>query len=84
MDYVHLEDLDRRYHIRLPATTDQPIGSKQEDAASVHALQLSPGELQTSLDKLKEKIGWKPEQAGSEFLASQVAFFGIYDGSVGF
>jgi hypothetical protein len=71
------------YPVRLPVTTDQPIGSEQEDAASVHALQLSPGELQTSLDKLKEKIAWKPEHAGSDFLASQVAFFGIYDGSVG-
>ena len=50
----------------------------QEDATSVHGLQLPVIEVQTSLKR--QKVDWKSDAAGSAFLASQVAFFGIYDG----
>lgn len=52
--------------------------SYQEDALSVHALQLQPNELQLSLKKAN--IEWDPSKSGTEHLAGQVAFFGIYDG----
>ncbi|WVQ96512.1 hypothetical protein IAU59_003617 [Kwoniella sp. CBS 9459] len=55
----------------------------QEDAASVASLQLDPKELQYSLSKLKQPYQWDPSTAGSDFLASQVAAFGIYDGHGG-
>jgi protein phosphatase PTC6 len=50
----------------------------QEDAAAVHALQIPPKEMQTTLKKIG--VDWDPALAGNEFLAGQVAFFGIYDG----
>jgi Tfp pilus assembly protein PilO len=52
----------------------------QEDAASVHALQLQPEELKRTLQKLD--VQWDPSKAGMDHLAGQVAFFGIYDGCV--
>jgi len=53
----------------------------QEDAYGVHALQLAPGELKLSLEKHKRR--WDPSKAGSDTLAGQVAFFGVYDGHGG-
>ncbi|WVF68997.1 hypothetical protein IAT40_003771 [Kwoniella sp. CBS 6097] len=55
----------------------------QEDAASVAALQVDPKELQYTLSKLKQPYQWDPSTAGSDFLAAQVAAFGIYDGHGG-
>ncbi|OCF37170.1 PP2Cc protein phosphatase [Kwoniella heveanensis CBS 569] len=55
----------------------------QEDAASVASLQLDPVELQYTLSKLRQPYRWDPSAAGSDFLASQVAAFGIYDGHGG-
>ncbi|ORX37257.1 phosphatase 2C-like domain-containing protein [Kockovaella imperatae] len=55
--------------------------AEQQDQSAVHALQLSPAEIQYSLEKIKYK--WDASKAGSPFLASQVAFFGIYDGHGG-
>ncbi|ORY25947.1 phosphatase 2C-like domain-containing protein [Naematelia encephala] len=55
----------------------------QEDRTAVHALQISPKEISLSLSKLKEPPSWDSSKSGSEFLASQVAFFGIYDGHGG-
>nr|XP_019012939.1 PP2Cc protein phosphatase [Kwoniella pini CBS 10737]OCF51720.1 PP2Cc protein phosphatase [Kwoniella pini CBS 10737] len=55
----------------------------QEDAATVGSLQLPPDELQTSLRKLKKPYEWDPISSGSDFLAGQVAAFGIFDGHGG-
>ncbi|WVR06506.1 hypothetical protein IAU60_003537 [Kwoniella sp. DSM 27419] len=55
----------------------------QEDAASVGAMQIDPKELRSSLKQLKEPYEWDPASAGGDFLASQVAVFGIYDGHGG-
>ncbi|KAK6907993.1 hypothetical protein I203_101994 [Kwoniella mangroviensis CBS 8507] len=55
----------------------------QEDAAVVGSLQLPSSELQTTLRKLKSPVEWEPSSAGSEFLAGQVAAFGIFDGHGG-
>ncbi|KAK4683537.1 protein phosphatase PTC6, partial [Tremellales sp. Uapishka_1] len=55
----------------------------QEDATSIHGLNLPVDELKYTLSKNKADVEWNPEKAGSEFLASQVAFFGIYDGHGG-
>lgn len=63
----------------------------QEDAYAIHAIQISPSELQKSL-KISGHA-WDPAgsapprsngkaKADDHFLAGQVAFFGIYDGSV--
>ncbi|CAD6582211.1 MAG: hypothetical protein TREMPRED_003236 [Tremellales sp. Tagirdzhanova-0007] len=53
----------------------------QEDAASLQGLQIPAQELRNTLQK--QKTPWDPSRAGSPFLASQVAFFGIYDGHGG-
>ncbi|EIW67659.1 hypothetical protein TREMEDRAFT_64254 [Tremella mesenterica DSM 1558] len=53
----------------------------QEDASAVHALQLDPKEISRTLER--SKIKWDPLSSGTEFLAGQVAFFGIYDGHGG-
>ena len=53
---------------------------EQQDQSAVCGLQLSPAELQYSLEKIKYK--WTAETAGSSFLAGQVAYFGIFDGCV--
>ena len=50
----------------------------QEDALGVHALQLPTDELKRNLEALK--VNWNPAEAGTDFLARQVGFFGIYDG----
>ncbi|WRT67968.1 uncharacterized protein IL334_004942 [Kwoniella shivajii] len=55
----------------------------QEDAATVGSLQLRPAELRTTLTKLKSPYEWDPSSSGSEFLASQVTAFGIFDGHGG-
>ncbi|WWC62777.1 uncharacterized protein I303_105374 [Kwoniella dejecticola CBS 10117] len=55
----------------------------QEDAAVVESLQLPPKELQSSLKKLENSVQWDPTEAGSNFLAGQVAAFGIFDGHGG-
>lgn len=52
----------------------------QEDATSIHAIQIAASELKQSLEKVRAL--WDPSKAGSAFLAGQVAFFGIYDGYV--
>lgn len=66
----------------VKALTRWNNGRYQEDASSIQALQLSPQELQSSLAQLKKPAGWDPSAAGSEFLARQVAYFGIFDGYV--
>ncbi|RSH90938.1 hypothetical protein EHS25_010114 [Saitozyma podzolica] len=53
----------------------------QEDATSVHALQYPVEEIVQSLQKID--IKWDPAGAGSPYLASQVAYFGIFDGHGG-
>ncbi|WWC88658.1 uncharacterized protein L201_003571 [Kwoniella dendrophila CBS 6074] len=55
----------------------------QEDAATVGSLQLPPKELQSSLKRLKMPYEWDPSSSGSDFLAGQVAAFGIFDGHGG-
>ncbi|WVQ85039.1 hypothetical protein IAT38_007203 [Cryptococcus sp. DSM 104549] len=55
----------------------------QEDATSVHALQIDSSELQATLKKQKKPYEWEPSSAGSDFLAGQVAYFGIFDGHGG-
>jgi protein phosphatase PTC6 len=50
----------------------------QEDATSIHALQLEPSELKQALEE--KDVEWDPSKAGTDFLARQTAFFGIYDG----
>lgn len=50
----------------------------QEDATSVRGLQLKVDELQASL--AQAKVDWDTTKAGSSFLASQVAYFAIFDG----
>ncbi|KAK8858752.1 hypothetical protein IAR55_002981 [Kwoniella newhampshirensis] len=56
----------------------------QEDATSVHALQLDAEELRLSLNKGKQgSVEWDPSSSGSDFLARQVAYFGIFDGHGG-
>ncbi|WWD18647.1 hypothetical protein CI109_103100 [Kwoniella shandongensis] len=55
----------------------------QEDATSVHAIQLPANEIRDSLKKIKSPVEWDPTSAGSDFLANQVAYFGIFDGHGG-
>ncbi|WVW84884.1 hypothetical protein I302_106919 [Kwoniella bestiolae CBS 10118] len=55
----------------------------QEDTAVVGSLQLPPSELQNTLAKLETPCEWDPASAGSDFLAGQVAAFGIFDGHGG-
>lgn len=50
---------------------------------AVKALTRWNNELQSSLARLKKPAGWDPSAAGSEFLARQVAYFGIFDGHGG-
>ncbi|XAO27625.1 hypothetical protein I312_106483 [Cryptococcus bacillisporus CA1280] len=80
---------------KVPLSSPKVVGSFssrghrefQEDASSIQALQLNPQELQSSLSRLaKPKPGpvdWDPSTAGSQFLAQQVAYFGIFDGHGG-
>ncbi|KAE8542160.1 hypothetical protein D1P53_001643 [Cryptococcus gattii VGV] len=78
---------------KVPLSSPKVVGSfssrghreYQEDASSIQALQLDPQELQSSLSRLKtrEPVDWDPSTAGSEFLARQVAYFGIFDGHGG-
>jgi protein phosphatase PTC6 len=53
--------------------------SYQEDTSSAFGLQLPPQELEASYRE-RLKTQWDGSQAGSEFFASQVGFFGIFDG----
>ncbi|WVO18090.1 hypothetical protein L204_105791 [Cryptococcus depauperatus] len=76
---------------KVPLSSPKVVGSYssrgyreyQEDATSVHALQISPSELQISLRNLKKPVEWDPKTCGSDFLASQVGYFGIFDGHGG-
>ena len=66
---------------RLYVLSDAPgkaDGRYQEDATSIHALQLDTSELKQALDD--RDVEWDPEKSGTDFLARQTAFFGIYDG----
>ncbi|OXC69988.1 hypothetical protein AYX13_01332 [Cryptococcus neoformans] len=88
-DYIR-GPMDRGTY-KVPLSSPKVVGAfssrgqreYQEDASSIQALQLSPQELQSSLARLKEPAGWDPSAAGSEFLARQVAYFGIFDGHGG-
>ncbi|WVO24962.1 uncharacterized protein IAS62_006344 [Cryptococcus decagattii] len=79
---------------KVPLSSPKVVGSFssrghrefQEDASSIKALQLNPQELQSSLSRLAKPTGpidWDPSTAGSQFLAQQVAYFGIFDGHGG-
>ncbi|WVQ73392.1 hypothetical protein IAR50_002963 [Cryptococcus sp. DSM 104548] len=76
---------------KVPLNSPKIVGSYssrgyreyQEDATSVHALQLDPIELQQSLARNNKPVEWNPETAGSEFLAAQAGYFGIFDGHGG-
>jgi hypothetical protein len=85
--WVHTLTLaDQAGTFKVPLTSQKIVGvyssrgsrMYQEDAAAVHALQIPPKEMQTTLKKIG--VDWDPALAGNEFLAGQVAFFGIYDG----
>ncbi|OWT35860.1 PP2Cc protein phosphatase [Cryptococcus neoformans Bt1] len=88
-DYIR-GPMDRGTY-KVPLSSPKVVGAfssrgqreYQEDASSIQALQLSPQELQSSLARLKKPAGWDPSAAGSEFLARQVAYFGIFDGHGG-
>ncbi|OXB33816.1 PP2Cc protein phosphatase [Cryptococcus neoformans] len=88
-DYIR-GPMDRGTY-KVPLSSPKVVGAfssrgqreYQEDASSIQALQLSPQELQSSLAQLKKPAGWDPSAAGSEFLARQVAYFGIFDGHGG-
>ncbi|OXG11683.1 PP2Cc protein phosphatase [Cryptococcus neoformans Ze90-1] len=88
-DYIR-GPMDRGTY-KVPLSSPKVVGAfssrgqreYQEDASSIQALQLSPQELQSSLAQLKKPAGWDPSAAGSEFLAQQVAYFGIFDGHGG-
>ncbi|KAK1925770.1 phosphatase 2C-like domain-containing protein [Papiliotrema laurentii] len=86
-DYIRCQTPGGTYKIQYKSSKAVGVyasrGSRlyQEDATSVHTLKLKPSEIQLSLDTAK--YPWDPSKAGSTCMASQVAFFGIYDGHGG-
>ncbi|KAL1413157.1 Protein phosphatase 2C 6 [Vanrija albida] len=87
-DFVRGTTMDGSIY-KVPLSSPKIVGvyssrgqrAYQEDATSVHALEIAVAELQASLPSKAGK--WDPAKAGGEALAKQVGFFGIFDGHGG-